>query len=209
MLRTISAALALIALAACSPPKDLVFHGELSYDTEIILPPDAKAHVEVRAKPDEFSPAIVIGQTDAPAPGSPIPFTVTVPGKDIPKDVTSFAVIAQIKEGDRYYFISGSDTTVSAETQDQPLDIHLIYSAPAPVSYKCGPEWFSVAFDTEFAQVTAENQVKGTKVPLVRPGPGGGKLQYSNAMYTFIKDGPNVSFGYAKKAPEPCIVGKP
>jgi uncharacterized lipoprotein YbaY len=193
-------------LVGCAPPaKDLTITGELYYTETIKLPPTAKAHIEITLPATDEGPKKTLASADVPAPGTPIPFTLTVRAKDVPKDA-QMMLSAQVRDGERYFFVADADTPITAATASKTLRVRMAFSPPVAVAYKCGADWYSIAFDDAVAKVAPLNLAPVT-LSLMSGGPGSAQT-YSNGKITVVHDGATVSFAMGKAAPQPCVIGK-
>ena len=170
------------------------------------MPPTAKAHIELTA-PQFDEPTIKLFSQDIAAPGSPIPFSVVVPGKDLPKS-GNYQFEGYVKDGERYLFGTGK-VDVLRDDLGKPLHVELHYAPPIKLMFKCGPDtsdWWEVAFDLNEATLRNINSPAETKLPMTVPGD---KPTFSNGAFTVVKDGKSISLGKGKALPSVCVTGKP
>jgi uncharacterized lipoprotein YbaY len=207
MQRIFIALSALAVLAACEPAaKDVTVAGEMTYTEQIKLPPTATAHIELTS-PQFDEPTVKLFSQDIAAPGSPIPFSVTVPGKSLP-ETGNYQFEGYVKAGDRYLFGTGK-VDILRDDLGKPLNVVLHYAPPLKHMFKCGPEnsdWYEVAFDLTEATIRNINSPTGTKLPMTVPGE---KPTYTNGAYTIVGDAKGVTLGRGKAAPVTCVTGKP
>lgn len=125
--RTLCAAGALLLLAACTPPTDLVhLQGTASYRERMVLPPGARLEITIRDVSLADEPQKVLARSSTELSGAPpYPFTVDYRAADLEAGHT-YGVRARIEHDGELLFTTDTFHALPPASDTTPLDLMLV-----------------------------------------------------------------------------------